>query len=714
MPIAYSSNTESHTSQPLPPPTDAPPLPPPKPPTLFSSHRYSTSAPPLLSFNLMPYTPDQMAAMTNYKLAQLTFSSYDSHSMRKRLLIKNFLERFYRNTPPEFLELPRGMWQFIGDDAALVPLTDNVEEIINEYVMMIEQQSAEDDGNDIAGMALDMEGDEMEHGKINDLEEGYGEAEEGEEEEARGEEGVQEDTSNAKPEHNNSSLLSTLLATLSNNSSSTHLPTDPESSPPLISSPSPPTSPTSPTSPTAATASVPNSTKTAVTLATPIPAPTSSLGEKPNSGRPRNGASLQAGERAGAAPNKPPAAAEKVKGQPAEIAMLAQINENIFPATAPRTRVVCVHASEPLLIRPPTPPTPADLPNQRRLPSRLAQRTSTVSVSGAMLRRRSSTGSGRSSYLDTKELPPLPEDAPLALGIDLGDAFNLNFKVEIDEQMIRNPPPRLPELFSPAGSGGAGGEHGGGGRESDLAAWFSLENNEATTARRQSIRISVQRPSPLSQVSALEEANGEDGEASRRSSVSEEHHLRQPFGAAFAPHKRRSQARSWVQRSLQHLPFSFRRSEEDVSESKYTSTISFASELSEESTHTMATRSSFAERLTVDEAHSAKKSKKKKKRGTSKLGGLRLPAFVDVAPEEARGESRARSGTPLEMRSMPDLPSKTAPDFVPILPIKSAENEATPIKAKYRALPSLPPPSVIQYPLTATLRDPPDHGAVLE
>lgn len=57
------------------------------------------------------HNPIQLAAISNYKLAQLTFAPPDSNSMRKTALIKNMLDALYEDTPSEWLgQMTR--WEF--------------------------------------------------------------------------------------------------------------------------------------------------------------------------------------------------------------------------------------------------------------------------------------------------------------------------------------------------------------------------------------------------------------------------------------------------------------------------------------------------------------------------------------------------------------------------------------------------------------------------
>ncbi|KAI8371706.1 uncharacterized protein BYT42DRAFT_78379 [Radiomyces spectabilis] len=78
--------------------------PPPKPSATLTS---SSSFGQLLSMD----NPIQLAAISNYKLAQLTFAPPDFHSLRKTAIIKNMLDILYRDTPVEWLE-SMTRWEF--------------------------------------------------------------------------------------------------------------------------------------------------------------------------------------------------------------------------------------------------------------------------------------------------------------------------------------------------------------------------------------------------------------------------------------------------------------------------------------------------------------------------------------------------------------------------------------------------------------------------
>ena len=66
-----------------------------------SSTRLVASAP---SQMIAMHNPIQLAAISNYKLAQLTFAAPDLNSMRKTALIKNMLDTLYDDTPAEWLD----------------------------------------------------------------------------------------------------------------------------------------------------------------------------------------------------------------------------------------------------------------------------------------------------------------------------------------------------------------------------------------------------------------------------------------------------------------------------------------------------------------------------------------------------------------------------------------------------------------------------------
>ncbi|KAI8065191.1 hypothetical protein BC940DRAFT_304421 [Gongronella butleri] len=89
------------------------------------------------------HSPVQLAAVSNYKLAQLTFAPPDMHSLRKTALIKNTVEYIYNVTPPEWLdEMTR--WQFFTlESLDEVDMTqEGLETILSEYVHIMESFKA--------------------------------------------------------------------------------------------------------------------------------------------------------------------------------------------------------------------------------------------------------------------------------------------------------------------------------------------------------------------------------------------------------------------------------------------------------------------------------------------------------------------------------------------------------------------------------------------
>lgn len=65
----------------------------------------------LIKQNVFSYNPIQLAAISNFKLAQLTFAPPNLHSLRKTAIVKNMLENVYSITPPEYLQ-QMTRWQF--------------------------------------------------------------------------------------------------------------------------------------------------------------------------------------------------------------------------------------------------------------------------------------------------------------------------------------------------------------------------------------------------------------------------------------------------------------------------------------------------------------------------------------------------------------------------------------------------------------------------
>ncbi|KAL0083631.1 hypothetical protein J3Q64DRAFT_1748464 [Phycomyces blakesleeanus] len=86
------------------------------------------------------HKPIQLAAISNYKLAQLTFAPPDLHSLRKTAIIKNVLETIYKETPPQWLDqLTRWTFVFIDEFRSLQDMTqDGLEEMFSDYLRIME------------------------------------------------------------------------------------------------------------------------------------------------------------------------------------------------------------------------------------------------------------------------------------------------------------------------------------------------------------------------------------------------------------------------------------------------------------------------------------------------------------------------------------------------------------------------------------------------
>ncbi|KAI8146310.1 hypothetical protein BJV82DRAFT_666102 [Fennellomyces sp. T-0311] len=101
------------------------------------------------------HNPIQLAAISNYKLAQLTFAAPDLHSMRKTALIKNMLDVLYDDTPPEWLD-QMTRWSFFTPESLGDMTQETLEEMFAQYAQTIEafqpldidEDDDDDDGDD--------------------------------------------------------------------------------------------------------------------------------------------------------------------------------------------------------------------------------------------------------------------------------------------------------------------------------------------------------------------------------------------------------------------------------------------------------------------------------------------------------------------------------------------------------------------------------------
>ncbi|KAI7898105.1 uncharacterized protein BX663DRAFT_526226 [Cokeromyces recurvatus] len=83
------------------------------------------------------HNPIQLAAISNYKLAQLTFAPPDLHSLRKTAVVKNMIEDIYANTPVEWLQ-QMTRWQYFTPESLEEMTQEGLEEIFAQYAQIIE------------------------------------------------------------------------------------------------------------------------------------------------------------------------------------------------------------------------------------------------------------------------------------------------------------------------------------------------------------------------------------------------------------------------------------------------------------------------------------------------------------------------------------------------------------------------------------------------
>ncbi|KAI9320726.1 hypothetical protein BX666DRAFT_1226785 [Dichotomocladium elegans] len=120
-----------------------------------SSTRLASTSP--LNQMVSMHNPIQLAAISNYKLAQLTFATPDLHSMRKTALVKNMLEMLYEDTPSEWLD-QMTRWVFFTPESLSDMTQEHLEEIFAQYAQTIEafQPLSLDDDDDGDGDDADM------------------------------------------------------------------------------------------------------------------------------------------------------------------------------------------------------------------------------------------------------------------------------------------------------------------------------------------------------------------------------------------------------------------------------------------------------------------------------------------------------------------------------------------------------------------------------
>ncbi|KAG0192195.1 hypothetical protein DFQ28_009955 [Apophysomyces sp. BC1034] len=99
---------------------------------------------------LISQNPIQLAAISNYKLAQLTFVPPDMESLRRMALVKNTLAAVYRDTPPEWLNSMK-RWSFFTPESMYDMTQKNLEDMLSRYVEIIETFRMEETDDDSSG-----------------------------------------------------------------------------------------------------------------------------------------------------------------------------------------------------------------------------------------------------------------------------------------------------------------------------------------------------------------------------------------------------------------------------------------------------------------------------------------------------------------------------------------------------------------------------------
>ncbi|KAI7885611.1 hypothetical protein K492DRAFT_203821 [Lichtheimia hyalospora FSU 10163] len=113
-----------------------------------SSSRLTSTSP--LNQMVAMHNPIQLAAISNYKLAQLTFAPPDLDTMRRTALVKNMLDVLYQDTPPEWLD-QMTRWTFFTPESLGDMTQERLEEIFAQYAQTIEAfqpLSLDDDDDD--------------------------------------------------------------------------------------------------------------------------------------------------------------------------------------------------------------------------------------------------------------------------------------------------------------------------------------------------------------------------------------------------------------------------------------------------------------------------------------------------------------------------------------------------------------------------------------
>ncbi|KAI8890956.1 hypothetical protein K501DRAFT_281529 [Backusella circina FSU 941] len=83
------------------------------------------------------HNPIQLAAISNYKLAQLTFAPPDLNSLRKTAVIKNMIHDIYTTTPAEWLQ-QMTRWVYFTPESLENMTQEGLEEMFAQYSQTIE------------------------------------------------------------------------------------------------------------------------------------------------------------------------------------------------------------------------------------------------------------------------------------------------------------------------------------------------------------------------------------------------------------------------------------------------------------------------------------------------------------------------------------------------------------------------------------------------
>ncbi|KAI8991617.1 hypothetical protein BDF20DRAFT_845586, partial [Mycotypha africana] len=91
------------------------------------------------SINRKPTQINQtrLAAVSNYKLAQLTFSPPKDFTLRKTALVKNLVEIVYQHTLNDYLTKPMTRWTFFTPESLEDMTQKDVEKVIYRYTQII-------------------------------------------------------------------------------------------------------------------------------------------------------------------------------------------------------------------------------------------------------------------------------------------------------------------------------------------------------------------------------------------------------------------------------------------------------------------------------------------------------------------------------------------------------------------------------------------------